>query len=345
MNDVGTDRKILAVMMTDVVGFSGQVVQREESVEYRLASDLKSFREIIKSYSGEVVADRGDGLKVIFSSPVYALKAAIKMQEHVLERNAKQQPDEIRLRHRIGIHLGDVIQVDGSVGGLAVSVAARLEQICPPGKICFSDTVHQLTRQEVQLTRTPQGVVELKNLPQGVKVWVGRLGGDYDYSTPTTKKSSSAYETLLAAERRDREYRRGALTTAVIMLLILTIIGGGSYGYFTYQSILRQAEERQEKLIAAVPPEKKNEKELVQEGPKMSGTSAQQFVREAPVVREKPKKEHNPIPDEKFEDVPVDEPVVSDPPPRETQPESDESPKSGRSPANGESESQQEPNE
>ena len=74
-----------------------------------------------------------------FSSPVEAVNAAIKNSKRNFLLN-KNLSKEKNLEFRVGINMGDVIIEDNNLFGDGVNVAARLEAIAPPGRICISET-------------------------------------------------------------------------------------------------------------------------------------------------------------------------------------------------------------
>ena len=60
----------------------------------------------------------------------------------MVERNAEVAPDK-RIKFRIGIHLGDVVEEsDGDLMGDGVNIAARLEGVAKPGAICLSEQAY-----------------------------------------------------------------------------------------------------------------------------------------------------------------------------------------------------------
>ena len=100
-----------------------------------LRSDL--IDPIISVHHGRVVKRTGDGAIVEFRSVVDAVNCAIEIQRAMVERNAEVAPDK-RIEFRIGIHLGDVVEEsDGDLMGDGVNIAARLEGIAKPERICI----------------------------------------------------------------------------------------------------------------------------------------------------------------------------------------------------------------
>ena len=85
----------------------------------------------VSAHHGRVVKFLGDGFLAEFSSVSDAVATALQIQRQVAERNANL-PEERRIRHRIGVHQGDVVIQDDDVYGDTVNIAARLEVL--PGR-------------------------------------------------------------------------------------------------------------------------------------------------------------------------------------------------------------------
>jgi class 3 adenylate cyclase len=141
---VSETRKLAAILVSDVVGYSRLAGADEDRILARLRtlrSDL--IDPIISVHHGRVVKRTGDGSIVEFRSVVDAVSCAIEIQRAMVERNAEVAPDK-RIEFRIGIHLGDVVEeADGDLMGDGVNIAARLEGIAKPGAICLSEDAYR----------------------------------------------------------------------------------------------------------------------------------------------------------------------------------------------------------
>ena len=85
---------------------------------------------LIAANHGRIVKLMGDGALVEFASVVDAVECALAMQAAMAARNAPVSED-LRIRFRIGIHIGDVI-AQGVIAavkevGLEVPLVVRLE--------------------------------------------------------------------------------------------------------------------------------------------------------------------------------------------------------------------------
>lgn len=214
----------MAVLMSDVYGFTSAVGKQEEFAASRVEEDLAEFAKIIVANNGQVVADRGDGVKAVFDSGVDALRAALQMQSLVLQKNAKLGPNALRVRHRVGIHVGDVIISGDHYTGLAVAIAARLEALCPPGKVAFTDTVHEMTRQTLHFDRSFMGQYEVKNVEHPVRVWVGRIPGDLEsIAMPTSAVVAGKRKEIVIQQKSHDGFWKAI--TVVILLVVVAAVG------------------------------------------------------------------------------------------------------------------------
>ena len=171
-------RKVAAILIADIVGFSGLAGADEERTLARLRtlrSDL--IDPAIAVHSGRLVKRTGDGAVVEFRSVVEAVRCALDVQSGLAERNAGV-PGDHRIDVRVGIHLGDVVEeADGDLMGDGVNVAARLEAICEPGGICLSEDAYRQVRDKLHETFVDLGEQNLKNIARPVRAYGLKTGG------------------------------------------------------------------------------------------------------------------------------------------------------------------------
>src|SRR3984957_15687727 len=145
-------RKIAAILVSDVVGFSRLTGADEDRTLARLRalrSDL--IDPTVAVHNGRVFKRTGDGALVEFRSVVDAVRCAIEVQHAMVERNAGVALDK-RMEFRIGIHLGDVVEEsDGDLMGDGVNIAARLEGVAEPGAICLSEDAYRQVKARLDL--------------------------------------------------------------------------------------------------------------------------------------------------------------------------------------------------
>ena len=169
---VSETRKIAAILVSDVVGYSRLAGADEDLALARLRavrSDL--IDPIIAVHHGRIVKRTGDGAIVEFRSVVDAVRCAIEVQHGMIERNAGV-PAERRIEFRIGIHLGDVVEEsDGDLMGDGVNIAARLQSVAKPGGVCLSEDAYRQVKSRLDLSASDLGQTQLKNTAEPLRVY------------------------------------------------------------------------------------------------------------------------------------------------------------------------------
>ena len=189
-------RKLVAILVSDVVGYSRLTGADEDRILARLRS-LRSdlIDPTIAVHHGRVVKRTGDGSIIEFRSVVDAVNCAIEVQRAMVERNAEVAPDK-RIEFRIGIHLGDVVEEsDGDLMGDGVNIAARLEGIAKPGAICLSEDAYRQVKGRLDLAVSDLGPTQLKNIAEPIRVYSLEIGAPAHAkptSTPTPEKPAPA---------------------------------------------------------------------------------------------------------------------------------------------------------
>jgi adenylate cyclase len=190
---MGETRKLAAILVADVVGYSRLAGADEDRILARLRtlrSDL--IDPTIAVHHGRVVKRTGDGSIVEFRSVVDAVRCAIEVQDGMVERNAGL-PEDRRIEFRIGIHLGDVVEEsDGDLMGDGVNVAARLEGIAKPGAVCLSEDAYRQVKQRLDLRVNDLGATQLKNIAEPMRVYSVEVGvsPQAPQKSPTTEAAS-----------------------------------------------------------------------------------------------------------------------------------------------------------
>jgi adenylate cyclase len=177
-------RKIAAILVADIVGYSRLAGADEEGTLTRLRalrSDL--IDPTIAAHRGRIVKRTGDGFISEFRSVVDATRCAIELQSGMVQRNTGAPADR-RIDFRIGIHLGDVVEeVDGDLMGDGVNIAARIEGIAKPGAICLSEDAYRQVKGRLDLALVDLGLTQLKNIVEPIRVY------SLDVSAPAHARS------------------------------------------------------------------------------------------------------------------------------------------------------------
>jgi TolB-like protein/class 3 adenylate cyclase len=163
-------------MAVDVVGYSRLMGRDESGTLHRLREHRKMRLEpVLARLTGRLVKLTGDGALVEFGSAVDALNAAIEFQQAMVEAN-RDQPEDMAIVFRVGLHLGDLIVDGDDLYGDGVNVAARLEAEAPAGGILISRNVRDAVAGRVKATFEDLGGLSLKNIERPVRTF--RVGWD-----------------------------------------------------------------------------------------------------------------------------------------------------------------------
>ena len=172
-----SERKQVTVLFADLRGSMELLADRDpEEARKLLDPVLERMMDAVHAYEGTVNQVMGDGIMALFGAPiahedhaVRACYAALQMQESL-----KRYADTTRRSHgvevqiRVGLNSGEVVvrsigsdlRMDYSAVGQTTHLAARMEQLAPPGSV-------RLTAATVQLA---EGYVAVKSLgPTPVK--------------------------------------------------------------------------------------------------------------------------------------------------------------------------------
>ena len=121
-------------------------------------------------HDGRVVDSPGDNILAEFASVVAATQCAIKIQQKVVRLN-DLLPENKKMKFRIGINLGDVIQDGTSIYGEGVNIAARLEALAEADGICIFGSVYEQVKNKLPLTFDYLGDRSVNNISEPVKVY------------------------------------------------------------------------------------------------------------------------------------------------------------------------------
>ena len=188
MSEDRVKRRLTAILVADVVGYSRLMGRDERGTLIRLKSHrAERLEPLIGKYGGRLIKLTGDGALVEFPSAVDALTAAIQFQEAVARTN-HDQPEDTRVVFRVGLHLGDLIVEGDDLYGDSVNVAARLEAQAPPGGIVISSNLHDAVVGRLDATFDDLGELALKNIERPVRAF--RVSGT---GFPAISSATRAY--------------------------------------------------------------------------------------------------------------------------------------------------------
>jgi adenylate cyclase len=169
-------QRLAAILAADVAGYSRLMAADERATVAALDAARAVFRSSIESNQGRVIDMAGDSVLAVFETAAGAVGAALAVQK-ALGETSKGVPEARRMRFRIGVHLGDVMEkADGTVYGDGVNIAARLEGLAAPGGIAVSESVRSAVHGKVDAGFEDQGEQAVKNIAQPVHAYRLRPG-------------------------------------------------------------------------------------------------------------------------------------------------------------------------
>jgi len=211
-DELPVERRLAAILIADLVGYSRLMGANEEATHARLKSLRRELIDPkITQHRGRIVRTTGDGMLIEFPSVVEAVRCAVEVQQGMALLNVEVPPDQ-RMDFRVGINLGDVIAEDGDIYGDGVNVAARLEALAQPGGICISGTVRNHIGDRLALTFIDLGEQSVKNIARPIRVYRIDVG---------TKTGASPTIRMPRVEARitRRSWQWAALALALIALI------------------------------------------------------------------------------------------------------------------------------
>jgi TolB-like protein/class 3 adenylate cyclase len=170
----GTEHRLAAVLMADVVGYSRLMAEDQDATVRTVTAYREEVELLVRQHRGQLVDFTGDNFLAEFASALYAVRCAVEIQSVLRARNAPLAADR-RVEFRMGVHLADV-QVEGERRfGTGVNVAARLEALAEPGGLCISAPVLEHVRGNLDLEFDDLGTKSVKNIPDPVRVYRVKL--------------------------------------------------------------------------------------------------------------------------------------------------------------------------
>jgi class 3 adenylate cyclase len=163
-------KRSVAVIVADVVGYSKGMSQEPSGT---LAALKAARRDVVDPYillnGGRIFGEAGDSVCAEFRHGADAVRAARQIQERLIGRTFGPQSKAMKLR--IGIHAGEVIVRQANLFGSPVNIAARLQTLATPGRICISADIRGQLDKEPGLPLIDLGEKSLKNIPEPIRVF------------------------------------------------------------------------------------------------------------------------------------------------------------------------------
>src|SRR5499427_7829709 len=180
------ERKQVTVLFADLKGSTELIRDLDpEQAQALLDPALHAMMDAVHRFEGTVNQVLGDGIMALFGAPVAhedhavrACYAALAMQT-ALRRYAEEvrRAHGLEIQARVGLNSGEVVvraigndlHMDYSAVGQTTHLAARMEQLAPPGSIRLTAATLRLAEGLIQVNTL--GQFPVKGLPEPVEVF------------------------------------------------------------------------------------------------------------------------------------------------------------------------------
>src|SRR5215472_1426362 len=180
------ERKQVTVLFADLKGSMELLADRDpEEARKILDPVLHLMMEAVHRYEGTVNQVMGDGIMALFGAPlaledhaVRACYAAIRMQDAVRRHSEElRHAQGVEVQIRVGLNSGDVVvrsigsdlRMDYTAVGQTTHLAARMEQLAPPGTVRLTTETMRLAEGYVEVRSL--GPIPVKGLPDPIEIF------------------------------------------------------------------------------------------------------------------------------------------------------------------------------
>jgi adenylate cyclase len=233
-------RKLAAIMFTDIVGYTALMQQDEEKAVKTRDRHRDIFDSTTSKFNGQILQYYGDGTLSIFNSAIDAVMCAMEMQL------AFQKEQKIPVR--IGIHQGDIIYSDVDVIGDGVNIASRIESLGVAGSVLVSDMIYEEIKNQNKIQTNSLGSFDLKNVSRPFDVYaIKNEGLIVPQKSQIKGKLGKRKDGFLKIPRSNI----GRFIIGTLLVIVVSIIG-----IFIYTSVTNEKTAKEianEKSIAVLP--------------------------------------------------------------------------------------------
>lgn len=264
-----TTRKIVAILFSDIAGFTRAMGQDEELAIRAVSRSRTVQKELVRKFHGDWVQEVGDGALCTFASAVEAVTCAVEIQR------AFEGDADFKLR--IGIHIGDIVfrktETGYDVFGDGVNVAARVQGVSEEGGICISERVYDELRNRKLIDVRYLGEHQLKNVNRPIGI----------YTVVDPQKPGAVAATPGPPEVRGA--RAGPRRVRLLGALGVLALAGIAALVWSLQGRTPSAPSSPQALPAPVQPETEHAPAPELAAPRVESSAAQPPVVQAPVVQ------------------------------------------------------------
>jgi class 3 adenylate cyclase len=160
----------LAVMFVDMAGYAQRTARQSREQNQALLRNFHGLlMPLIARFGGVRVKSIGDAFLVTFRSPTDGVRCGMAMHD-ALEHYNQQHPSPDPIQVRVALNVGEVRLEHGDIFGEAVNIAARVEELTPPGEIYLTGVVY-LSMNKAEVPSEHIGEHVLKGIPEPIRLF------------------------------------------------------------------------------------------------------------------------------------------------------------------------------
>jgi class 3 adenylate cyclase len=170
-------RRMAAVLFADVEGYVRLMHENEaETVQTLWAHRRNVIDPALAAHEGRLVKHTGDGFLAEFSSAETAVACALRIQDGIARGNDGLPPEK-RMRFRMGLNWCSVVADHEDIHGDGVNIAARLQTLAEPGRLCVSQSVREALPPSKNVLLEDIGDRYVKNIREPIRAYHLRDNG------------------------------------------------------------------------------------------------------------------------------------------------------------------------
>ena len=191
-------RKIAALLVGDVVGYSSMMERAEERTVERLSACHALIARNVDLLEGRVFKTAGDAALAEFPSAVNSVRAAFEIRAAL---GGLSEAGSEPVRMRFGLHIADVVVQGDDLIGDGVNLATRIQSAAEPDEIYVSGALFDQIRRNSPYIFDDVGTRIFKNISEPVHLYRvrGEIGAHRLQSAPTDSNIVSARRPLSIA--------------------------------------------------------------------------------------------------------------------------------------------------
>jgi len=205
-------RRLAAIMFTDIVGYTQLMGDDEEKGFSVLNENRKIQRPLIQKFNGILHKELGDGVLASFDTATNAVLCSKEIQ------NVCSKHSDFNLR--IGIHLSEVVFEDNDVFGNGVNIASRIQEKAPPGGIYITESVYRNIQNRISIETEFVKEENLKNVKFPVKIYAIKTGIKPTSLPDSIKRSIAVLPFVNMSGDPEQEYFCDGISEEIINTIV-----------------------------------------------------------------------------------------------------------------------------